>query len=154
MKIHIEELDDVDNQIINLLAENARMSFVEIGDKVGLSRVAVKMRIQALEKAGIIEKYSIIINPEKLGNNLAVYLDLRISAGQFNQVCENLCRLPQIIKIYQMTGDTRLHIHAMLKSNEELESFLKHQIYLLPGLLECSCNTIISRIKDNEQIRI
>ena len=154
MSIHIEELDEIDNRIINLLADNARMSFVEIGNEVGLSRVAVKMRIQSLEKQGIIEKYSIIINPEKLGNSLAVFLDLQISANRLNQVCYTLAQIPQVIKIYQMTGDTRLHIHAMMKSNEELEYFLKNQIYILPGLLECSCNTIISRIKDNEQIRI
>lgn len=154
MKIHIDELDEIDNKIINLLAANARMSFVEIGNEVGLSRVAVKMRIQALEKQGVIEKYSIIINPEKIGNSLAVFFDLKISGQNLNHVCETLKQVPQITKIYQMTGDTRLHIHAMLKSNTDLEDFLKNQIYVLPGLLECSCNTIIARIKDNEQIRI
>lgn len=47
-------LDQLDQNIIQLLMKNARMSYSEIGERVGISRVAVKMRIQALEKKGII----------------------------------------------------------------------------------------------------
>ena len=52
--MEIPGLDDVDNRIIELLCENARMSYSEIGDVVGKSRVAVKSRIEQLEKKGII----------------------------------------------------------------------------------------------------
>ena len=54
-------LDDTDQKIITLLTENARMSYSDIGVRVGLSRVAVKSRIQALEERGIIEEYTTII---------------------------------------------------------------------------------------------
>ena len=54
---------------------------------------------QALEKHGVIEKYSIIINPEKIGNTLAVFFDLKISAQDLNAVCETLKQVPQVTKI-------------------------------------------------------
>lgn len=148
------QLDEIDSKIITLLSQNSRISFVEIGKQVGLSRVAVKMRVQSMEERGIIEKYSIILNPEKMGNPLSVFLDICIEPKYLNEVCDRLVSLPQLIKIYQMTGDTRLHIHAMLKSAEELEVFLKEEIYTLPGLKNVECNTIVTRIKDNEEIRI
>ena len=50
----LDGLDQLDQNIIQLLMKNARMSYSEIGERVGISRVAVKMRIQALEKKGII----------------------------------------------------------------------------------------------------
>ena len=59
----LDGLDELDQKIIRLLMKNARMSYSEIGEKVGISRVAVKMRIQAMEKKGIIEEYTTIINP-------------------------------------------------------------------------------------------
>ena len=59
-------LDATDQKIITLLTENARMSYSDIGVRVGLSRVAVKSRIQALEERGIIEEYTTIINPQKI----------------------------------------------------------------------------------------
>ncbi len=61
----LEGLDALDQQIVSLLIENARLSYSDIGEKVGLSRVAVKSRIQALEQRGVIEEYTTIINPQK-----------------------------------------------------------------------------------------
>ena len=51
----LDGLDETDQKILRLLIQNARMSYSEIGQQVGISRVAVKMRVQALEKKGIIE---------------------------------------------------------------------------------------------------
>ena len=61
----LEGLDALDQQIVSLLIENARLSYSDIGEKVGLSRVAVKSRIQALEQRGVIEEYTTIINPKE-----------------------------------------------------------------------------------------
>jgi DNA-binding Lrp family transcriptional regulator len=56
-QMEISGLDDIDNRIIELLRENARISYSEIGNAVGKSRVAVKTRIDQLEKKGIIRGY-------------------------------------------------------------------------------------------------
>ena len=56
----LDGLDALDQQIVQLLIENARSSYSEIGQKIGISRVAVKMRIQALEQRGVIEELSLI----------------------------------------------------------------------------------------------
>ena len=57
----LEGLDELDQKIVQLLIKNARMSYSEIGSLVGISRVAVKMRVQSLEKRGVIEEYTTII---------------------------------------------------------------------------------------------
>lgn len=61
--MYLNGLDELDQKIIQLLVKNARMSYSDIGDNIGISRVAVKARIQALENKGIIEEYTTIINP-------------------------------------------------------------------------------------------
>ena len=57
-------LDEIDAKLVELLIENARMSYSDLGEAVGLSRVAVKTRIQAVEKKGVIEGYTAGINPQ------------------------------------------------------------------------------------------
>ena len=52
----LDGLDELDQKIVQLLIKNARISYSELGEQVGISRVAVKMRVQALEKRGIIEE--------------------------------------------------------------------------------------------------
>ena len=62
----LDGLDLLDQKILALLIQNARYSYSELGEKVGLSRVAVRTRIEALEKRGVIEEYTTIINPQKI----------------------------------------------------------------------------------------
>ena len=73
----LDGLDELDQKILQLLIQNARMSYSEIGQQVGISRVAVKMRVQALEKKGIIEEYTTVINPQKISGASPVILKLR-----------------------------------------------------------------------------
>lgn len=66
--MRINGIDEKDNEIINFLLMNARMSYSDIGEKIGLSRTAVKNRIATLEKNGIIGGYvqlSILKNPRR-----------------------------------------------------------------------------------------
>ena len=67
--MYLNGLDELDQKIIQLLVKNARMSYSDIGEKIGISRVAVKARIQALENKGIIEEYTTIINLHLCGTN-------------------------------------------------------------------------------------
>ena len=62
--MYLNGLDELDQKIVGLLIENARISYSDIGQKVGISRVAVKARIQALEQKGVIEEYTTVINPQ------------------------------------------------------------------------------------------
>ena len=72
----LDGLDALDRQIVHLLIENARRSYSEIGQRIGISRVAVKMRIQALEQRGVIEEYTTVINPQKIGGAVSCYFEI------------------------------------------------------------------------------
>ena len=72
----LDGLDALDQQIVHLLIENARRSYSEIGQRIGISRVAVKMRIQALEQRGVIEEYTTVINPQKISGAVSCYFEI------------------------------------------------------------------------------
>ena len=72
----LEGLDALDQKIVSLLIENARMSYSDIAQRVGVSRVAVKMRVQALEKRGVIEGYTTIIDPQKISGAVSCYFEI------------------------------------------------------------------------------
>ena len=71
--MYLDGLDGLDQKIVGLLIENARISYSDIGEKIGISRVAVKARIQALEQKGIIEEYTTVINPQKISGAVSCY---------------------------------------------------------------------------------
>lgn len=150
----LKGLDELDQKIIELLIQNARMSYSEIGQQVGISRVAVKMRIQALEKRGIIEEYTAIINPQKISGAISCYFEIETNPDTFAQVCEILRTNETITQIYRVTGKNKLHVHAVAATNEEMEQLIQEVIDPLPGVISSTCNMILSRIKDIKGLRL
>ena len=125
-------LDETDQQIVKLLIKNARMSYSDIGEAVGLSRVAVKARISALEDRGIIEEYTTIINPQKISGAISCYFELEMEPGRFAEVVDILNQNDLVTQIYQVSGRSKLHVHAVA----------------------AGCNVILSRIKDIKGLRL
>ena len=150
----MDGLDDLDQKIVNLLIQNARMSYSEIGQQVGISRVAVKMRVQALEQKGIIEEYTTIINPQKISGAVSCYFEIETKPDTLADVAEILEKNDTVTQIYRVTGKSRLHVHAVASSNEEMEKLICNTMDKLPGVVECTCNTILSRIKDINGLRL
>lgn len=152
--MYLNGLDELDQKIIQLLVKNARMSYSDIGEKIGISRVAVKARIQALESKGIIEEYTTIINPQKINGAVSCYFEIETKPDSFKEVTDILNKNNIVTQIYRVTGRDKLHVHAVASSNEEMERFLHDVIDTLPGVLSCSCNIILSRVKDIKGLRL
>ena len=152
--MYLNGLDELDQKIIQLLVKNARMSYSDIGEKIGISRVAVKARIQALENKGIIEEYTTIINPQKINGAVSCYFEIETKPDSFKEVTDIFNKNNIVTQIYRVTGRDKLHVHAVASSNEEMERFLHDVIDTLPGVLSCSCNIILSRVKDIKGLRL
>ena len=125
-----------------------------IGKEGGISRVAVKARIQALEKKGVIEEYTTIINPQKISGAISCYFEIETLSNSFTDVIKILNQNNIVTQIYRVTGKNKLHVHAVAASNSEMEDFLHTTIDTLPGVISCSCNIILSRIKDIKGLRL
>lgn len=150
----LEGLDELDQKIIRLLIENARISYSDIGQQIGISRVAVKARIQSLEQRGIIEEYTTIINPQKISGAVSCYFEIETLPDTLKQIIEILNINETITQIYRVTGKNKLHVHAVAASSQEMEKLISEVIDPLPGVISCSCNIILSRIKDIKGLRL
>ena len=150
----LDGLDELDQQIVKLLIGNARMSYSEIGQKIGISRVAVRSRVQALEQAGIIEEYTTVINPQKISGAISCYFEIETVPDTLPEVAALLEQNDTVTQIYRVTGKSKLHVHAVASSSEEMEELMYGTMDKLPGVVECSCNMIFSRIKDIKGLRL
>lgn len=152
--MYLSGLDELDQRILTLLTGNARLSYSEIGERVGVSRVAVKARMAAMEEKGIIEAYTVVINPQKINGAISCYFEIETQPETLQQVTDLLCANESVTQIYRVTGQNRLHVHAVTAGQEELERLLKEEMDRLPGVTMLSCHTILSRIKDVKGLRL
>ena len=94
--MHIEGLDELDNRIIEIIKDNARLTYSEIGAKAGVSRISVKKRMEALEKKGIIQGYKAVIDSTKIPEGVRFLLDLETTPECFEDIVEWLARCKHI----------------------------------------------------------
>ena len=112
------DIDDTNKDILRLLKDNGRMSFTEIGEKLGISRVAVKKRITKLEEAGIIRGYKAVIYHEE---NVKMLMEITLVDDDYEDLLEYLNRTGYITELYVMTGKNRIHATAVAPDVSELK---------------------------------
>ena len=126
----LDGLDELDQRIVRLLIENARMSYSDIGQAVGISRVAVKARVQALERRGVIEEYTTVINPQRISGAVSCYFEIETLPETLAEVTAILSGNETVTQVYRVTGKNKLHVHAVASSQEEMEALLREVIDL------------------------
>lgn len=107
-----------------------------------------------MEQKGIIEEYTTVINPQKISGAVSCYFEIETTPSCLAEVTEILNQHDTVTQIYRVTGKDKLHVHAVAASAEEMEIFLHTVIDALPGVVSCSCNMILSRIKDIKGLRL
>jgi Lrp/AsnC family leucine-responsive transcriptional regulator len=117
-------LDGIDVRILDALVADARISVADLARAVGLSPPSVSERMKRLEEAGVIEGYTVRINPQALGLPLAAWLRIRPIPGELKRVAEILRGLPAIVECDRITGDDCFIARAHVRSVAELESLI------------------------------
>jgi DNA-binding Lrp family transcriptional regulator len=146
--MNIDGLDALDNKIIDVLKENARATFSEIGERVGLSRVAVKNRIEIMEQSGIIQGYKAIVNPTKVPQGIAFIIDVEAMPEMYQEVVEVLARDKFLRQVYSTTGESRLHAIGFAPNVTTLESHVNYLFKNTKGIRRLSWNLLLTTIKD------
>ncbi|MEL7119978.1 MAG: Lrp/AsnC family transcriptional regulator [Bacteroidota bacterium] len=118
-------LDDLNKQIVKVLNDNARTSFVEIGRQVGLSAPSVAERIQKMEEKGYIEGYIPKLNLSKFDYLIQANIALKITAHGFKVFRSRLKDFPEIYDCISVTGEHCVFLRAAVKSNDELEVLIE-----------------------------
>ena len=115
------KLDRVDWQILQLLQENGRSSYVEIGRAVGLSAPAVAERIHRMEGAGVIEGVHAQINPAKVGLPVMAFIRVSVPREKYPKFTVLVNQLPAVIECHHVTGVEAFILKVAVASVEDLE---------------------------------
>ncbi len=140
-------MDERDAQILDILKGNARISFQELGDRVGISRVAAQKRVKKLEEAGIIRGYNTCIYRD---NDVTMLIDIVTKPGKCEAVIDYLgTRTVFIRQIFLTTKQNHIHIVAASDSVRDLK-YLAGMIFkgCEPCIEKMECNTLTEVIKD------
>lgn len=147
-------IDDIDRKLISLLSQDGRASYTDLAKEVGLSRVAVQTRVNALIENGTIERFAPILNPERLGLAVSAFFNVDVEPKSLMAVADRLAEEPEVTSLYHMSGPSKLHMHGLFATHQEMESFLQRKLYPLEGVVSVDCQVLIKRYKSRMGIRL
>jgi Lrp/AsnC family transcriptional regulator for asnA, asnC and gidA len=123
------QLDSLDEKILKLIVNNARMPFLEVARECNVSGAAIHQRIQKLTNMGVIKGSEFIIDNTKVGFETCAYIGLFLSSpGQFSAVTEALNKIPEVVECHYTTGQYDLFIKIYAKNNRHLLKIIHEKL--------------------------
>ena len=139
---------NTDNHIINLLIKNGRASYADIAREIGVSRAYVRQRVQKLVDDGMIEQFTAVINPNKLGKSLSAFLDVKVSPQGIEEIAHELANCPEVVSLYIMSDMKSLHIHTLTNDIDALDRFSQEHLFSREHIIDVDCKTLLKRVKN------
>ncbi|NDW52116.1 Lrp/AsnC family transcriptional regulator [Aliiroseovarius sp. PrR006] len=152
----MHDIDTIDRKILSALQQDADQSLEDLGAKVGLSRNACWRRVRILQESGIIRKRVALLDPQKLGLGLSVFIQVRTSnhapdwLGKFSRAVK---LMPEILGAYRMTGDLDYLIHARVNDVKDYDALYQRLIEKV-DLSDVSASFVMEELKETTELSL
>ncbi len=145
-----------DEEILNILKEDARLSPADIAARLNRSEEDVAVRIEALEKAQIIQGYTAVINEDALSDGrVRALIEVRVTptrTGGFDEVARRIARFSEVIWLYLVSGSCDLLLEVEGDSLQEVASFVSAKLATIDGVLSTTTSFQLKKYKESGRI--
>jgi Lrp/AsnC family transcriptional regulator for asnA, asnC and gidA len=141
------EIDEIDQKILKLLEEDARLPFLEIAKKLKLSESTVRKRVQALKEKGVIKRFTVEIDPTRIGLNTVAIVGIDVDPPKLLEVAQKLCEFKEIRCVATSTGDHMIMTEIWTNDGRELTRLISEKIGPIEGVKKICPAIILERLK-------
>ena len=123
------KIDAINKKILYLLQEDARRTYKEIAAKLKRSETTIRDRIKAMERFGIIQGYTALIDKTALGLNFFAIIFMNpTSTINLDETSEKIKKVKNVLRVYQISGDHRLAVFIVAQSYKKLKEIIQTQL--------------------------
>ncbi len=139
--------------VLRELLRDARLSYRELARRIGVSSGTAASRVRGLERDGVIKKYTVQVDHERLGYELTVITEITVSGGMILDVGEKIAAYPETIALYNVTGASDIMVIAKFKTRQELSDFTKN-ITKMPHVERTETHLVLNTLKENHSLLV
>lgn len=143
-------LDKIDQELLRLLQENARMNIKELAEEIGMSKTPIYERIKRLEREGIIEKYVALVNRKSLGTSMVVFCSVSLDAQKLENIHvfnAAIAQIPEVMESYLMGGSNDFLLKVVVKDLEAYHQFSSGKLATLPHVSQIKSTFVLNEVK-------
>jgi len=146
-------MDEIDQQILTMLQENARVSNAEIAREVGMVPSGISDRIRRLEERGLITGYSAQIDPKGMGLGLLAYIFV-VSDEPFGETptAEGLAELPEVLEVHHIAGEDCYLAKVRVSDTNALADLMRNKLAAIPNIKNTRTTIVLETLKESARL--
>lgn len=145
-------LDRKDRALLKALQQDSRQTMQQLAERVGMSSSACWRRIRSLEESGVIERYAVLVSPEKAGFSLSSMTLVSLARHEEKNVenfVQEVMRHPEVLECFATSGEADFHLRVVVEDMEAYNKFLDDFIFRLPGVSQVRSDIVLKQIKSD-----
>ena len=146
-------LDEIDRNILRILQADARKSYREIQNKLGISIGTIHNRIAKLKKNGVIEGYTLKLNNEKLGYKLTFLIRINCDGKFTEEILNDIKDIPEVCSVFHTTGDQSAALICRFKGSDDVHKFIR-DLNQKEYITRTNSNMILKEYKNSSFVEI
>jgi Lrp/AsnC family leucine-responsive transcriptional regulator len=145
-------LDKFDLAILAILQQDSRASLQEISARVGLTSTPCWTRIKKMENAGVIQGYTVRLDPAAVGFSESVIVQVTLESHNdetLEEFGKALEEIPEVLEAYLVSGDYDYYIRIAVRDTRDYERLLRERLYRIPGIRHSKSSFVLRRLKES-----
>jgi Lrp/AsnC family leucine-responsive transcriptional regulator len=151
------KLDNTDKKILDILQNDARITNLELANRIGISPPATLERVKRLEKNGVIKKYVALVDPAKVSKGTFALVSVALMIHQIPSIdsfTKQINKLDEVLECYHITGPDDFMLKIAVENIEQYEKFILNKLTRIKGVSKVTTNIVLSTVKFNTKIHI
>ena len=149
-------MEKLKNSLIKLLSDNARYSFKELSLMLGVDEITIKRAVEEMENEGVIVKYALIVNAEKLPEEkVEALIEIKVVPQKlkgFEAIADEICEFKEVKSLYLMSGGFDLAVFVEGKSITDVSKIVSEKLAVIDGVLGLQTHFILKKYKIEGQM--
>jgi Lrp/AsnC family transcriptional regulator for asnA, asnC and gidA len=142
------KIDEIDMKILQMLEQDSRTTFSQMSEALNLSEAGIRKRFLSLQKRKVIKKFTIEIDPAKIGINSISLVGLDVDPPKMLDAIQYLCQFPEVRTLSTSSGDHMLMMEIWTENGQELTKFIRGKIGAIEGIKRICPAIILEKFKE------
>jgi Lrp/AsnC family transcriptional regulator for asnA, asnC and gidA len=140
-------IDQLDIKILEILQQDSSLTYTEIGRRLGLNESTVRKRIATLKEEGVIKKFTVIVEPSKIGFNTVAIVGVDVEPQRLLEAVQRICEIQEARYVATSTGDHMIMTEIWARDGRELSKIISEKLGAIEGVKKICPSIILEKFK-------
>lgn len=151
------KLDETDKKILEIIQRDGRITNTKLASMIGISQPAMLERVRRLESSGVISGYTALLDRDKIGLEVMVFVAVSLSLHQLSSVDKikkQMISFPEVLECYQVSGDNDFILKVVLENINSYMDFVMNKLSTLSGIRKVNSSFVLSTVKNTNAMSL